>query len=256
MAQITFLGTAASIPSADRDNTAFLFAHRSRTILVDCPGALTHKLLKAGVNVASVTQVIVTHRHVDHIYGLIDLLHCQMRYRNTLTIYSTPVCIRLIKKSIRLFKLDGPKFGRVRFVDVLNKEYFYSSGGIKIKAFRNTHIPGSFAVGFYWDSRMLGYSSDTALCETLLREFNTCDYLIHECLASSHFFKKHPSLYTLHTDAKTLAARLKDTPIKTVIPVHFLLTEKDEERKIIRELAPLGKKLRLVKDFQSVDFKR
>jgi ribonuclease Z len=256
MTTLTFLGTAASIPSQHRDNTSFLFSHNNQMILIDCPGAIVHKLLKSGTDAGGIKHVIITHSHVDHIYGVIDLLHCQMRFHNTITIYSTPPCIRLIKKLVKLFKLTRSQFGGVHFVDVFSKEYFYIGGGVKIKAFHNIHITGSFAIRIHWDTQTLGYTSDTALSTSLLTHLGDCDYLIHECLASSHFFKKNPSLYTLHTDAKTLAAHLKDSPTKIVIPVHFLLTQAREETRIKKELAPIAKKILFVKDFQRVNLKK
>jgi ribonuclease BN (tRNA processing enzyme) len=159
------------------------------------------------------------------------------------------------KKITLDFKLNRPKFGRLTFVDVFSRRFFYAKGAIKINALRNVHTPGSFAICIRWLGKTLGYTSDTAISDNLLRNFNNCDYLIHECLASSRFFKKYPSLNALHTDAKTLATRLKALPVKKVIPVHMLLTEKNEIARIRKELIPIKNKLLWVKDLQRVELR-
>src|SRR5205814_1178767 len=66
MARCTLLGTAAALPTAERDNTALVFAGRDSAILVDCPGGAYTKLLRAGIDPASMTHLLLTHQHTDH----------------------------------------------------------------------------------------------------------------------------------------------------------------------------------------------
>jgi len=40
MAEIVFLGTAGYLPTAERDNAAFLLKAASASILIDCPGSV------------------------------------------------------------------------------------------------------------------------------------------------------------------------------------------------------------------------
>src|SRR5919199_3081938 len=74
MARCTLLGTAAALPTADRDNTALVFVGHASAILVDCPGGAYAKLLRAGVAPARLTHLLLTHQHADHTHGLPGLL--------------------------------------------------------------------------------------------------------------------------------------------------------------------------------------
>jgi ribonuclease Z len=74
MARCVMLGTAAALPTADRDNTALVFVGDASVILVDCPGGAYAKLLRAGVAPARLTHLLLTHQHTDHTHGLPGLL--------------------------------------------------------------------------------------------------------------------------------------------------------------------------------------
>jgi ribonuclease Z len=250
MAKIIFLGTASSIPTKDRDNTSFVFIHKKETFLIDCPGAISHKLLKVGIDFKKVNKVIITHQHPDHIYGIISLIHTQAFLNKHLHIYSNAQSRRLIKKLIKLFRLDRKHFPRLHYTDVFKKGGFYSRNGLRLKAVRNKHMAGSFGVHFSFGKKRLFYSSDTAFSKKMLAEAAPFDCLIHDCTASSSYFRKHPQLFKMHTNSRQLARYLRRWPDAKLIPVHFLLLEKGEEARIKKELAPLNRRLVLARDFQ------
>ncbi|MCD6583190.1 MAG: ribonuclease Z [Candidatus Omnitrophica bacterium] len=249
MAKLIFLGTAASIPSKNRDNTSFLFLHKKEMFLIDCPGAIHQKLLKAGINFKDIKNIVITHQHPDHFYGIIGLIHAQGYLSKKLTIFSNQNTISLLKELIRRIGLNRSPFPKVSFHDVFKKEFFYNSPSLKLTAIKNKHIRNSFGVKFIFDGKILLYSSDTALSKTILKEAKEAQYLIHDCTASSSYFKEYPQLYKMHTDAKTLASILQNIPLKKIVPIHFLLLKKGELRKIKKELTPLGKKIYFPSDF-------
>ena len=127
MAKITFLGTASSIPSKDRDNTSFLLTHKKENILIDCPGSTAQKLLKIGIPFTKVRQLIITHHHIDHIYGLVSLIHTQgFINTNPITIYTNYPCIKLIKQLVKIFRLGRKQFPRINYVNVYQKKPYFS----------------------------------------------------------------------------------------------------------------------------------
>ncbi len=252
MAEITFLGTASSIPTAERDNTALLLKHKKDCLLIDCPGAVSHKLLKAEVDYTVLNKVILTHHHPDHIYGIVHLIHSQYKLNKKISLFTGPATKILVKKLIRLFKLDRPDFPKIDFIDVFGKKFFYSGSGLKIRALRNRHTRDSFGLLCKYGKRSLVYSSDTRICPEIIRAAFSSDYLIHDCTGSSSYFKKYPALAAMHTDARTLCETFKDSRIKKIIPVHFLLLRKGEETRIRKELAPLGQKLFFPSDFDEL----
>lgn len=252
MAKITFLGTSSSVPTVKRDNTSFVFNHKNARVLIDCPGSITHKLLKAGVNFKKLKDVIITHEHPDHIYGITSLIHTQAYFNDSLRIFTTPPSIRLIRKLVKLFGLDKPRYPKINYVDVLSKKIFLAKEELRISAIKNRHISGSFGVKFCLSKKSLFYSSDTAFSKIMLEQAGRIDYLIHDCTASSFFFRKYPSLYKMHTSAKELNEYLRTIPKTKLIPVHFLLLAENEEKRIRKELRPLGSRVIWPEDFKTV----
>ena len=71
---VTFLGTAASIPSATRGTAATLIARGGARWLVDCGEGTQRQLLRSGLGLVDLDLVLLTHLHGDHVYGLPGLL--------------------------------------------------------------------------------------------------------------------------------------------------------------------------------------
>ncbi len=71
---ITFLGTAASVPSRARGTAATLVAHGSTRVLVDCGEGTQRQLLRSGAGLVDVDLILLTHLHGDHVLGLPGLV--------------------------------------------------------------------------------------------------------------------------------------------------------------------------------------
>lgn len=242
MPKLIFLGTAASIPTPQKDNTSFLFIYKKEIFLIDCPGAVVQKLLKVNLDYNKINKIILTHHHPDHIYGLSHLIHAQCYNNKKITIFCNKITQRVIKKIIKAMGLDKKEFPQVSFRDVLVKSPFYKNNNLSLKAIRNKHCFQSFGVIFSWKNKSLLYSSDTALCSNIVNYAKKSTYLIHDCTASLTFFNKYPSLFKMHTPSAFITREFKKHPLKKIIPIHFLLRDKKEERKIEKELIPLIKR--------------
>lgn len=251
MATLKFLGTASSIPSKDRDNTSFIFKYKSNSFLIDCPGAISHKLLKTEEDFRKIKKLIITHHHPDHIYGIISLIHTQMHSNKKLFIFSNKPSIKIIKQLVKIFKLDRSGYPKIKYTDVFEKEFFFSQEGLKVKAVKNIHIEKSFGLLFFWQKKKLFYSSDTSFSQKMLKNTGKIDFLIHDCTASESYFQKYPKLYKMHTSSLQLAGYLKNKPETALIPIHFLLARKKEMSRIRKELSFL-KKVVIPEDYQTI----
>ena len=89
MPKIIFLGTSNAIPDENHENTHMVVAGRQRTVLIDCVNSPILRLQKVGVDFNSLTDLILTHFHPDHVSGVPQLLMNMwlMGHRRPLNIY-------------------------------------------------------------------------------------------------------------------------------------------------------------------------
>jgi ribonuclease Z len=74
MFDLTFLGTAASVPSPERGLPALLVGAGSERFLVDCGEGTQRQLLRSGIGFRRLNHILLTHAHLDHVLGLAGLL--------------------------------------------------------------------------------------------------------------------------------------------------------------------------------------
>jgi ribonuclease Z len=88
---IHFAGTAGSVPSAYRGLPATLLRYGSDKLLIDC-GEGTQRQLLRQVGLPEITEVFITHLHLDHWLGLPGMVKSfDLRDRTTpLTIFGPP----------------------------------------------------------------------------------------------------------------------------------------------------------------------
>src|ERR1700761_9552397 len=70
---LTFLGTSASVPSAERNHPGLLVEVGSHRILVDCGEGTQRQLLRSGSGFRRLDRLLLTHGHFDHILGIAGL---------------------------------------------------------------------------------------------------------------------------------------------------------------------------------------
>jgi ribonuclease Z len=74
MFDLTFLGTAASVPSPERGLSAMLVSAGSERFLIDCGEGTQRQLLRSGTGFRRLGHILLTHLHLDHVLGLAGLL--------------------------------------------------------------------------------------------------------------------------------------------------------------------------------------
>ena len=67
---LVFLGTAGSMPTAQRAPAALLVRRGGDRLLIDCAEGTQRQLLRSSVGLVELGEIFVTHFHADHILGL------------------------------------------------------------------------------------------------------------------------------------------------------------------------------------------
>lgn len=68
------LGTASALPTAGRYPSAHILTVRERLFLIDCGEGAQMQIRKAGISMARIDNILISHLHGDHIFGLFGLL--------------------------------------------------------------------------------------------------------------------------------------------------------------------------------------
>ena len=67
---LTFLGTSASVPSAERNHPALLVEAAGKRVLIDCGEGTQRQLLRSGAGFRRLDRILLTHAHLDHVLGI------------------------------------------------------------------------------------------------------------------------------------------------------------------------------------------
>jgi ribonuclease Z len=192
MAKLIVLGSSNAIPSRDHENTHMVIVSRSRTVLVDCVGNPVVRLEQAGIDPLSLTDIILTHFHPDHVSGVpLLLMDLWLMGRHTpLNVYGLHYTIDRIETMMGLYGwAEWPNFFTVNFCRVPADEMalvldvedmrIYSS---PVKHF----LPNiGLRIELKAEKKSFAYSCDTEPCEQVQRLAAGADILLHEASGSS-----------------------------------------------------------------------
>lgn len=82
MFEIVFLGTSASAPSIHRGLPAQAILAGEHRFLIDCGEGTQRQILRSGIGFKRLSNILLTHAHLDHILGLGGLLSTFARWEN------------------------------------------------------------------------------------------------------------------------------------------------------------------------------
>jgi ribonuclease Z len=102
---IVFLGTAASMPTAQRSPAALLVRRGSERLLFDCGEGTQRQLQRSAIGLPDLQEIFLTHYHADHFLGLPGMLKTfalRGRDETPLTVYG-PRGLRELFNRLRPF---------------------------------------------------------------------------------------------------------------------------------------------------------
>ena len=222
-----FLGTSAAVPTVERDNSAFLLT--KPLLMIDCPGSPVQKLKRAGVDFRGLGHLFLTHRHVDHLYGLVSLVHCLGEGK--LFLWGSPQTLEVAHLALKAHGLWGGKV-ELRLCKLPSDgEGRWEVEGLELRSFPVPHVVGSLGLCLRLPAGKLVISGDCAPGEEVARWARGARWLIHDCAGTGPQAQR---LADLHTPAEELGRIAARAGVKTLIPIH--IPEEASEEKVRKEL--------------------
>lgn len=199
-ARFVFLGSAASVPSAEADSFYMAVVKPdSRFFLLDCGGSPIHKLLKLGLDPLLLEGILLSHHHPDHIYGLPYLVQglWLLGRRSPIPIWALPEGCETAEKLMEVWDWSYFKdFCGIKYhpVEPLETAVILEDDVFEITASPVDHLIPTLA--FRIRSKLSGKavvcSGDTAPSERVVRLAEKAFILVHE---STGNFPGHSSAY-------------------------------------------------------------
>jgi ribonuclease Z len=102
MFALTFLGTSASVPSAERNHPGLLVETGNHRILADCGEGTQHQPLRSGAGFRRLDRLLLTHSHFDHVLGIPGLFSTLRLRQSTdvMTIHGGPDTLEVVVRML------------------------------------------------------------------------------------------------------------------------------------------------------------
>jgi len=187
MARLIVLGSAAAVSDEQHDNTHLLLEGENSLVLIDCGSNPMTKLKRFGVQEESLTDMILTHFHPDHVYGVpILLMHMWLLgRRKPLRIYGLHHCLERTEDMMVAFSWNSwPDFFPVAFHRLSERPnvHVLDNADFRITAWPVKHYIPTIGLRIEVKSsgKVIGYSCDTEPIPNVVEIGRDADILLHE----------------------------------------------------------------------------
>lgn len=154
MFELLFLGTSASAPSAKRGLSAQIVKHDEYRFLVDCGEGTQRQILQSGTGFKNLTNILLTHGHLDHILGLGGLLSTFLRWEaiEELNIFGGRATLERVHALVYDVVLRGNQPPMPLSLHEIKPGTFFEADDFTITAFPVTHR-GPDCLGYIFEGK-------------------------------------------------------------------------------------------------------
>src|SRR3990170_449598 len=192
MPRLVILGTASAVSDESHENTHMAVLGGQETVLVDCAGSSLVRLKKVGVRLETISDIVLTHFHPDHVSAVpLLLMSLWLQGRQAaLRVHGLRHCLERLQTMMDLYEWRRwPGFYPVDYREVPEEE---NTTLLEVADFRILATPVKHLVptiGLRIEGRPPGrtggYSCDTEPCPSLVRLAQGASVLLHEATGGS-----------------------------------------------------------------------
>lgn len=251
MPKLIILGSANAVPAENHENTHMILVGKERRLLIDCVSNPILRLERAGIDPNTVTDLILTHFHPDHVSGVPLLLMDTwlMGRRQSLNVYGLDHTIDRTQQVMAAYAWEKwPNFFPVIFQRLPNEErsILIDSEEWRVLSSPVCHLIPTIGlrIEFPHSSKVLAYSADTEPCQQVVRLAKNADVLIHECTSAS------PG----HSSAAQAGEVAAQASAKKLLLIHYHARGSDPEHLTLEARKTFGGDVKLAQDFMEIEF--
>jgi len=246
MARLIILGSASAVSDETHDNTHMLLEGENSVVLIDCGSNPVVKMKRFGIHYDRLTDMILTHFHPDHVYGVpILLMHMWLLGRKKpLRVYGINHCLERTEDMMHSFSWSSwPKFFPVAFhrlverpnVLVLDNEDF------RITSYPVRHYIPTIGLRIEVKSsgKIIGYSCDTEPVPNIIEIGRNADILLHEAAGAE------PG----HSSAAQAGENAAEAGAKKLVLVHYTVWNTDPSGLVPEAQATFAGPVELATDY-------
>lgn len=230
------LGSGSGYPTTDRDTSSLLIGAPDGWTLIDCPGSVVYKLARLGVAPADLRRVILTHNHVDHVYGLPHLIHALAiaGAREPLEVAAPRQTLATVAAMVAAHRLEGERYPRVAGIEIALEERteIDVAAGTTIRVAPAAHGRDTVAVRFDAGEASVCHSSDTTPSPAVVRLARGADMLFHDC-AGPH--RMRAGFSSSHSSAREAAEAAADAEVSRLVLMHLGALDNTVLEECVRE---------------------
>lgn len=246
MPRVIILGSSNAIPSEDHENSHLALVGDDRLVLIDCVNNPIVRLRKAALDIADITDIVLTHFHPDHVSGVPLLLMNMwlLGRENGIRIYGLDYTLERLEKMMDLYGWKAwPDFFDVELHRIDDQELVQFQGNEQWRIYSSPvkHIIPNIGlrIEFLRSGKVFAYSGDTEPCEEVIRLAENADILVHEATGASWG----------HSDAAQAGEIATRAGAKDLYLIHYPNGMFKDEGLVIRAESTFAGKVGLAKDF-------
>ena len=160
--EIVFIGTAASVPTKERNLSSVALKYSGDWLLFDCPEGAQRQMMSSNVSYMKIKYIFISHFHGDHFLGLPGLLATMSMHgrEDSLTIFGPRNVDEFVKKAVELsmLKVNFP----IKCIQV-KSGIILKDSGYAIRAVRLKHDIPCFGYVFTESDKLGEFSRKKAI---------------------------------------------------------------------------------------------